>query len=106
MISDSINLIWTCRDLCQTTLFGHCLEEGGEHTNPRHVKTMADCIAMCQIAADSLRRDSPLHPQICKACAVVCDECAKSCESIGGLEMQNCAKVCKDCAQNCREMSI
>jgi len=106
MNSDTINLIWTCRDVCQTTFFSHCLESGGDHLNPSHVKIMLDCIAICQVTADSLRRSSPMHAYICKLTALVCDQCAKSCEAVGGMEMQNCAKVCRDCAASCRDMAI
>lgn len=106
MISDTINLVWTCRDVCQTTFFDHCLEVKGDHVNAAHVKTILECIAVCQLAADSLRRNSPLHPHVCKLASLVCEECAKSCEAIGGMEMQKCAKVCRDCAKSCREMSV
>ena len=100
-----ITTCWECRDECQKTLFTHCLYEGGKHLEPEHVKLMADCIQICQTAADFMTRQSPLHASVCAACADICEACAKSCEAIGGEHMKRCAEICRRCAQSCREMS-
>ena len=103
-MEECIKQCWECRDACQDELYNHCLEMGGEHVEPRHVKLMADCIQICQAAADFMRRNSPLHASVCGACAEVCEACAESCEEIGGEQMQRCAEVCRRCAQSCRDM--
>jgi hypothetical protein len=103
-LHDCITLCWECRTECQETLFLHCLPTGGKHVEAEHVKLMADCIQICQAAADFITRGSTLHASVCAACADVCEACAKSCESIGGEEMKRCADICRRCAQSCREM--
>jgi hypothetical protein len=98
-------LCWECRTECQETLANHCLEMGGDHVAPEHVKMMLDCIEMCQIAADFMGRQSPLHSYTCEACAAVCEACANSCEKLEGAQMKHCAETCRRCAESCLEMS-
>lgn len=86
------------------TLFGHCLEQGGEHVVSEHVRVMMDCIQACQVAADFMTRNSPLHAAECEACAAVCEACARSCEAIDDTVMQQCAEICRRCAEHCRAM--
>lgn len=100
---ECIELCWSCRDTCQSTLFAYCLEHG--HTQRDHVRVMADCIQICQTSADFMTRNSPLHAATCRACAEVCDACANSCEAIGDVEMRKCAEICRRCAESCRELS-
>lgn len=94
-----------CRDECERMLYQHCLEMGGEHVKKEHVKLMADCIEICQTAANFMIRGSEMHSNICGTCANICEECADSCDQIGGEEMKKCAEICRACAQSCREMS-
>jgi hypothetical protein len=49
-------------------------------------------------------RQSPLHADLCIACANICEACAESCEEFDGKEMKLCAKVCRKCAQSCQEI--
>lgn len=104
-MKECIQLCWDCRTECQKALFNHCLEEGGDHVAPEHVKIMADCIQACQTAADFMVRGSSLHGVECAACAVVCEACAISCEDIDDEHMQKCADLCRQCAESCNEMA-
>ena len=101
-MQDCIRLCWECRHECQDMLFSHCLEQGGPHTAADHVKIMADCIQICQTAADFMTRGSALHQSVCAACADICEACAESCEEIEGME--SCAAACRRCAESCRAM--
>ena len=103
-MKDCIELCWECRTACQNTLFTHCLEEGGAHLESGHVRIMADCVQICQAAADSMTRNSPVHQAICAACAEICEACAVSCEELEGEHMKKCARLCRDCADSCRTM--
>lgn len=94
-----------CGDSCEQTLFRHCLEMGGEHVEPAHVRLMADCAEICRVAANFMLRGSDMHAEVCRACAEVCETCAGSCEDIGGAEMERCADICRECADACRDMS-
>jgi hypothetical protein len=105
-IDRCIQLCWSCRDSCQSTLFTYCIEKGGHHVQAAHVRLMADCIQICQTSADFMTRNSQLHAVTCAACATVCEACARSCETMGDdAEMRACAQICRDCAQSCREMA-
>jgi hypothetical protein len=105
-IRDCIETCWKCRTHCEKTLYHICLAEGGEHVRQDHVRLMADCIQICQAAADFMTRGSALSAAVCGACAEVCHACADSCENIGSEEMQECAQHCRDCAETCDEMSL
>lgn len=101
----AIQTVWACRAECQETLYGHCLQMGGAHVEPRHVKAMTDCIEACQTCADFMTRSSEHHAAMCAACAEICEACAKSCAAIDSPQMQHCAETCRRCADSCREMS-
>lgn len=103
-MQECIDICVECQEICQETLYTHCLEMGGKHVEPEHVKIMADCIEACQTSANFMKRDSQMHTYYCAACAKVCEECAESCEEIGGSEMEACAEVCYLCAESCRQM--
>lgn len=104
-MQECITACQECRDECETILFGHCVETGEKHVEPRHLRLMADCIEICQTAANAMLRGSENVAVICQACADICDACADSCEELGGKAMEHCAEVCRDCAKTCREMS-
>lgn len=101
---ECIEICQECQDTCQETLSEHCLKMGGKHVEKEHVKLMMDCIEACQTAANFMRRGSQLHAYECAACAEICEACVKSCERIGGKEMEHCAEICRRCADSCREM--
>ena len=41
-LKNCIEKVWECRNICQKTLFDHCLKKGGKHINIEHVKLMTD----------------------------------------------------------------
>lgn len=104
-MQECIDACSECRDECQTMLYNHCLDKGDRHLKPKHVRLMADCIEICQTAANAMMRGSENAAAICNACAVICDACAESCETLTDEAMQRCAEVCRSCAEVCREMS-
>lgn len=94
-----------CHDTC-TEMVTHCLEMGGEHARPAHVRLLLDCAEICQTSADYMLRSSDLHGKACEVCALVCETCADDCDRFDDDElMQNCAEVCRSCARSCREMA-
>lgn len=92
-----------CYRICTQTAMNQCLEMGGAHVEPTHFRLMRNCAEICRTAADFMLSSSPLHAQICGACAVVCDACAESCEQIGGMD--ECVHACRSCAQSCQKMA-
>lgn len=104
-LHDCIIACWDCRQHCQKTFYHHCLDKGGAHTTPEHVKSMSDCIQICQINADFMIRQSQHINEVNKACAAICESCALSCEKIGDEAMLDCAKMCRKCSKLCATMS-
>ena len=99
-----IDACQSCHDICIETL-QHCLTTGGKHAAPDHIRTLMDCVRICETSADFMLRGSPLHVHTCAACAAVCEACAASCDQLGGAEMKRCAEECRRCADSCRAMS-
>jgi hypothetical protein len=102
---DAIELCWECRTTCLDTLFNYCLDKSGQHAAPDHVRIMTDCIDICQLSADLMRRNSVWHGTVCRACADICEACAESCAGMDDDRMQTCADICERCADMCRSMS-
>ena len=101
---DCIDACQSCHEVCIETI-QHCLKMGGKHAAPEHIRTLMDCVQICETSADFMLRGSAHHAHTCAACAAVCEACAVSCEQLGGAEMKRCADECRRCAQECREMS-
>jgi len=90
-----------CHNVCLLFITHHCLEMGGKHVEPMHVRLMMDCANSCQTAVEFMLRESPFHDEVCRLCALVCDACAQSCEQKG--DMDDCVKACRHCADLCRQ---
>jgi hypothetical protein len=95
-----------CHHVCMETLT-HCLNMGGQHVEPNHIRLMLDCIQICRSSADFMLRGSPFHVMTCAVCAAICEACAKDCSRFdpNDTQMQSCAMVCRNCAESCREMA-
>ena len=92
-----------CHATCQSMAMTDCLEMGGEHARPQHLRLMLDCAGMCAFTADALARKSQFHTRFAALCAQVCETCAEDCAALG--EMDECVAACRDCARLCREIS-
>ncbi|MGE5522421.1 MAG: four-helix bundle copper-binding protein [Rhodospirillaceae bacterium] len=92
-----------CYQTCLQMAMNHCLELGGKHVEPQHFRSMITCSEICRTAADFMLSSSPLHVQTCAVCAQVCDDCARSCEQVGDMDL--CVQACRQCAESCREMA-
>ncbi len=93
----------TCYRVCVKTAMSHFLEEGGDHVQPHHFRLMMGCAEMCRTAAHAMLVRVENHKFICGACAVLCDDCASSCEALDG--MADCARTCRECADICEGMA-
>lgn len=94
-----------CHHVCLETV-AYCLGKGGRHAEAAHIRTLLDCVEMCQTSADFMLRNSTLHGRTCGLCAEACERCAQSCDSFGNdAQMKKCAEICRRCAKTCREMA-
>lgn len=95
-----------CFQVC-SHMIEHCLQKGGKHASPQHIKLLDDCAKICNLSADFMIRNSDFHASTCQACAEICKACAEDCESLASDDqmMKACAEVCRKCASSCEEMS-
>lgn len=92
-----------CYKACLSTSMHHCLEVGGEHTEPKHFRLMAACAEICRTSAHFMLVGSDHHRHVCRECAEICTECAEDCERLGGMD--ECVHACRRCAESCRKMA-
>lgn len=93
-----------CANICEQTI-AFCLQQGGPHADPAHIRLLRDCAETCLMSAAMMSRGSIFHKQHCALCADVCRACAKSCDQVGKeAQMQSCADACRRCEQSCRKM--
>jgi hypothetical protein len=104
-IRECIDNCQNCHAICQETV-SHCLQKGGPHAAPDHIRLLLDCVQICATSADFMLRGSDLHTYTCGVCAEVCELCAQDCERFGDDEMmRRCAEICRRCAESCRRMA-
>lgn len=95
-----------CHRICMETE-QHCLQMGGKHAEPSHIRLLHDCAQICQTSADFMIRGSEFHGMTCGVCADICARCADDCERVdpGDPMMKQCADMCRRCAESCRQMA-
>ena len=55
-----------CYQTCLSTAMGHCLEIGGQHTEPKHFTLMMACAEICRTSAHFMLLGSELHKLTCR----------------------------------------
>lgn len=92
-----------CQTICLNMATGHCLEAGGPHIEPEHLRTMFVCAEVCGTAAYAMSTGSTLHQLVCAVCADICDACIESCQDLDGME--ECIEACETCRNSCESMT-
>lgn len=104
-LRDCIRECEECHDICAETV-SYCLQKGGDHAEPDHIRLLLDCAEICQTSANFMLRVSDLHTETCRACAVVCQRCAESCQRMtNDAQVKRCAEVCRRCGESCERMA-
>lgn len=93
----------SCHRICLHTAMNYCLEQGGEHVEPGHFRTMFVCAEVCRTTADAMLVSFSYHEVLCEACSRVCRECAETCERVG--ELEECVEACRRCAASCERVT-
>jgi hypothetical protein len=101
--ADAITSLQNCHAICSSMAMTHCLEMGGEHARPQHLRLMLDCAAFCAFTADALGRKSQFHTRFAAQCAEVCETCEKDCQALGNMD--DCVQACRNCAAVCRQIA-
>lgn len=101
-----IQLCQECHALC-IQVIGHCINLGGRHAAPEHIRLLMDCAQICTTTADYMARESVLHQRVCSLCSEICMRCAESCEQVAGDDqlVKQCAEMCRGCAESCKKMA-
>jgi hypothetical protein len=99
----AIHACMGCYQTCLGAAMTHCLEKGGEHAAPAHLRLMLACAEACRTAGHLMLLDDPHHARFCAECAAICEDCARDCERLGG--MQPVVEACRHCAAQCRKMA-
>ncbi|MGE0683493.1 MAG: four-helix bundle copper-binding protein [Candidatus Binatia bacterium] len=101
-----IQLCQDCHALC-IQVIGHCINLGGRHATPEHIRLLLDCAQICTTTADYMARESVLHQRVCSLCSEICMRCAESCEQVAGDDqlVKQCAEMCRRCAESCKKMA-
>jgi hypothetical protein len=102
-MSRCIETCLACYKTCLSTAMNHCLETGGKHVEPKHLRLMMACAEICRTSAHFMLINTPHHKHTCRECAEICAECAENCASIGGMD--ECVAMCRACSESCRAMS-
>ena len=100
---DAIKALQHCHFTCSSMAMTHCLELGGAHARPQHLRLMLDCAGFCAFTVEALGRKSQFHTRFASLCAQVCDTCAKDCAALG--DMEECVEACRDCALRCHDIA-
>jgi hypothetical protein len=94
-----------CYQVCMETIT-YCLEKGGKHAEPEHMKLLLDCGKICQTSANFMLRGSKQHVSVCQATALIARVCSASCEEFkDDDQMKACAAACQACADSCEAMT-
>lgn len=94
-----------CHRACLQT-FTYCMNQGGDHAEPAHLRLLMDCADICAVTAAFMLRASDLHVHVCAACAEVCRRCADDCAAMGDdTRMKALADTCRHCAESCAAMA-
>jgi hypothetical protein len=94
-----------CAGVCLETIT-YCLQQGGMHAEPEHIRLMMTCAEICRTSAYFMHAGSEFHARLCGVCAEVCKACEEDCERFGDdAMMRACADACRRCAESCREMA-
>jgi hypothetical protein len=103
-MQDCIDRCQSCQEICLESV-NHCLEKGGSHAAPEHIRLLIACAEICDTSARFMLLDSEHHPRTCEVCAEVCEACAKDCDRFDDDVMRRCADTCRRCAESCRQMA-
>lgn len=93
-----------CHDVClETSML--CLEQGGQHAGPGHLRLLRETAEICQTGAYFLLLGSEFEHEVCDLVARICARCAESCGKFAEQFMIECAATCRKCADSCRAVA-
>jgi hypothetical protein len=73
-----VSVAEACASACNAA-FAYCLTRGGDHVEEHHLKSLADCMEVCQLTATLVSRGSRYGDAMRAVCADACHDVATSC---------------------------
>jgi hypothetical protein len=102
-MQQAISSTQDCEAICVQTV-QYCLEVGGAHAHPSHLRLMQDCADICAATTKILLRGAQHGAEVANVCANLCDACAASCQKyVSDAQLKACANQCLLCASACRQ---
>lgn len=97
-----VAVLEACASTCNAT-FAYCLTQGGAHVDEHHLKSLVDCVDLCQATASLVSRGSVRGEELMALCATACHDVVTSCAAFAGDEhMRECAAVASLAEDWCR----
>lgn len=81
-----------------------CLNEPDANARIKCIAKLNECISICHEAAKFMIMNSTHAIELCKLCALICDECGQECEMFKDDHCVKCAEECDKCAVECQSM--
>lgn len=91
------------RAICLQVLH-QCLTKGGKYADAKLCTLLAECAQVCQLCADCCSTSSKQSPAVAEACAKICEETARVCDTMADSELAKCAQILRQCAKSCYEL--
>ncbi|MCS1350822.1 four-helix bundle copper-binding protein [Mechercharimyces sp. CAU 1602] len=102
-VQQCIDACLNCAQSCRICLTA-CLHEPDVANRIECIRTLQDCIDICDSAVRFMTANSPYAMQVCDLCATICSACAQQCTQMQDEHCQMCATHCQECADACRSM--
>lgn len=81
-----------------------CLKEPDAAERKKCISKLQECACICKVAVSFMTMDSRHAADLCKLCALICEECGQECEMFQDDHCIKCAEVCDKCANDCQSI--
>ncbi|WP_444645081.1 four-helix bundle copper-binding protein [Caproiciproducens sp. R1] len=81
-----------------------CLDEPDAANRKKCIAKLYECACICREASSFMAVDSCHAMELCKLCAMICNECAQECGAFKDDHCAKCAAECKKCVRECQSM--
>lgn len=92
-----------CTQTCYECLT-MCLNEPDVRTRKGCISILMECACICKESSAFMSLDAKYAIDLCRLCAVICENCAEECSAFSDDHCQNCADECNFCATECKMM--
>lgn len=112
VVTDGTGKYQACIDECSqcaqacVECMNLCLNEPDAAERKKCISKLHECACICKEAAFFMTMDSRHAADLCKLCALICEECGQECEMFQDDHCIKCAEVCDKCANDCQSVQF